>query len=186
MKEEIIFLTGNPKKLLVAESYFSNSNYKIISKTLDVPEVQHKDCREVAKFSTKIMSDLLNKPVLKSDHAFMIEAYNGFPGAYMADIQRMLQPEGFYNLMRGIDNRNCKFVEALAYCEPDKDPIVVWAEKKGILTKELRGSQGMGIDYLFIPEGETKTLAEMTEKGREKMYDFKLWPKLLEKLEKKN
>lgn len=184
MEKEIIFLTGNPKKLLVAEKYFSKTNYKIISKNLEVPEIQDKNCIEVVKFSTKFMSDLLDKPVLKSDHAFLIEAYNGFPGAYMADIQRMLQPEGFYNLMRDVENRNCKFVEALAYCEPDKDPIVVFTEKKGTLAKEIRGCAGMGIDYLFIPENETRTLAEMNEKERENMYDFNLWPKLLKKLEK--
>lgn len=48
---------------------------------------------------------------------------------------------------------------------------VVEAQTKGYICTEPRGAQGFGWDEIFIPEGETKTYAEMTleEKNRTSM-----------------
>ncbi|MCK4429428.1 MAG: non-canonical purine NTP pyrophosphatase, partial [Candidatus Aenigmarchaeota archaeon] len=101
MVKEIIFITGNEKKYLIAKKYFENTGIKLIRKNFDCPEIQDMDVVEVAKFSAKFMSEKLNKPIIKSDNGFYIEALNGFPGTYMRDVQDAIGKEGFKKLMVG-------------------------------------------------------------------------------------
>jgi non-canonical purine NTP pyrophosphatase (RdgB/HAM1 family) len=53
---------------------------------------------------------------------------------------------------------------ALAIAGPDdeeSDVLVVEGRVKGSLAKEPRGANGFGWDVLFIPDGDTRTFAEM-------------------------
>ena len=63
--------------------------------------------------------------------------------------------------MENIENRECTYKSAVAYCKPKKEPISFLGIEKGTISKEIKGSHGFGHDPIFIPEGSKKTYGEM-------------------------
>ena len=64
--------------------------------------------------------------------------------------------------MKGKTDRTARFVTSLAMCM-EGILVHVSGELAGKIADEPRGDQGFGYDSVFIPEGSTKTLGEMTE-----------------------
>lgn len=133
-----------------------------------VPEIQADSCEEIAKFSAQYAAGKCGKPVIKADAGFFIEALNGLPGIYASQFQKKLGPQKVLRLMESESNRNAKIVYALAYCEPDKDPVIFSSGCSGSIAMEVRGDEGMLIDFIFVPEGNDKTMGELKKADPEK------------------
>ncbi len=112
-------------------------------------------------------------PALAEDTGLEVEALGGAPGVrsarfagegkdYRANNEKLLR------LLEGVSNRGARFRTVAVLALPDGR---TW-KAEGVLEGEIagapRGEHGFGYDPLFIPEGETRTLAEMPpeEKNR--------------------
>ena len=60
------------------------------------------------------------------------------------------------------ERRGAAFVCAAAAAHPDGREIVVTEQWPGRLIRSPRGLNGFGYDPAFVPEGESRTSAEMT------------------------
>jgi XTP/dITP diphosphohydrolase len=60
------------------------------------------------------------------------------------------------------DRRGAAFVCAAAAVAPDGTETVVEARLTGMLLRQPRGEGGFGYDPIFVPDGETRTTAEMS------------------------
>lgn len=179
---EIIYVTGNKGKVELANLIYKDMGIDIIQENIETPEIQSMDCSEVAKFSAAFAAKLLGKPVLKNDSGLVIDALNGFPGALAKYAEETLDADGFIRLMNGIDNRKCYWVESLAYCEPNKEPVVFESLSYGYISNEVREGRGYPYDKIFIPEGDTRTFSEMTLEEQLKSFDNKAYLDLLKYL----
>lgn len=65
-----------------------------------------------------------------------MEALGGFPGSYTHYVDEKLGEDGILKLLDGVDNRNACFIEAFAYCEYVKEPVVFKSITKGGIAKE--------------------------------------------------
>ena len=190
VKEEIImkkitYVTGNWAKIMSAKQLLEPLGFEIEQVKMDVPEIQNDSIEEVAKFSAKWASDKLGKTVLKNDSGLCIEALNGFPGPYTHYVDDTLGEDGILKLLDGIDNRRAYFIEVLAYCEFGKEPIVFKSITKGSITYEKSGQYGFSYDYIFIPDSETKTLANFDDDIRFKLWDDSAYKELANYLKDK-
>ena len=179
---DIYYVTGNKGKVKLANLIYQDMGINIIQEDIETPEIQSMDCSEVAKFSASFAAKLLGKPVLKNDSGLVIEALNGFPGALAKYSEETLDAEGFIRLMNGIENRKCYWIESLAYCEPNKEPIVFESKSYGYIADSVREGRGYPYDKIFIPEGDTRTFSEMTEDEQLKTFDNKAYLDLLKYL----
>jgi Ham1 family protein len=121
--------------------------------------------------SAKEASDKLKKSVLKNDTGLFIEALNGFPGPYTHYVDEKLGEEKILKLLENEKNRNACFIEAYAYCEYNKDPIVFTSVTKGKIALEKSGQYGWSWDFIFIPDGYNKTLANYPDEERVKIWN---------------
>ena len=66
--------------------------------------------------------------------------------------------------------RNATVTTALGYCDK-RGPRVFTGEVHGEISQTPRGDNGFGYDDIFIPDGQSKTFAEMddTEKDKHSM-----------------
>ena len=100
------------------------------------------------------------------DTGLEVEALNGEPGVYSAR---------YAGSQRNSDDNMNLLLSNLSKSESRKAQfrtvitLITQKEKKqfegvlkGNIIKEKRGTGGFGYDPIFVPEGETKTLAEMT------------------------
>ncbi|MFN8535157.1 MAG: RdgB/HAM1 family non-canonical purine NTP pyrophosphatase [Dehalococcoidia bacterium] len=112
------------------------------------------------------MSGLLT---LADDSGLEVDALGGEPGVHSAryggadlnDAGRM-----FLVLERaaalGSGERAARFVCVIAIAEDGGEPVLFRGECVGVLTEAPRGAGGFGYDPIFLPEGETRTMAELS------------------------
>lgn len=149
------------------------------SLTLEVSEGPH-SFRENAWLKAEALFDLLQQhnirmPVIADDSGIALEALNGAPGVlsarYGAD-QGIDSDAARTDLMlqelSGQHNRKARYICA-AILLLEKEQFILSQEFwKGHISTELRKGRGTGFGYdpIFVPEGEHRTVAEMTEKEK--------------------
>ena len=99
--------------------------------------------------------------VLGEDSGIEVEALGGEPGIHSArwaggdEVGRMLAA------MAGKENRRARYVSALAAIAPHGGETVVAGTFEGTIAEAASGSEGFGYDPVFVPDGETQTVATL-------------------------
>ncbi len=168
--KKITYATGNWAKVLSAKKILEPLGYEIANVKIDVPEIQADSIEEIATFSAKEASKILKCDVLKNDSGLCIEALNNFPGPYTHYVDDTLGEDGILKLMENISNRKAYFVEAFAYCKYGEEPVVFKSVTNGTIAFEKSGTYGWSWDFIFIPDGQNKTLGNFPDDER-----FSLW-----------
>ncbi|MGC6401243.1 RdgB/HAM1 family non-canonical purine NTP pyrophosphatase [Sphingomonas sp. FW199] len=150
----------------------------VSAKELDLPEPIETGTTFLANAELKAMqaADLSGLPALSDDSGLCVEALLGAPGVFTADWAERQPYEGpkgrdWYMAMGKVEgklaelgpdaNRSAYFACTLALAWPDGH--VEWFEGRahGHLVWPPRGTLGFGYDPVFVPEGDTRTFAEM-------------------------
>lgn len=185
MKKIITYVTGNQAKIDSARQILEPLGYLIDNIKIETPEIQANDVNEVAKYSAKWACEKLGKPVLKNDSGLFVNGLNGFPGVYTHYVDDTIGEDGLLKLMHGLKDRSAYFKEAIAYCEPGKEPIVFEAITKGRIDTKKTGTYGWSWDFIFIPDGEEKTLGCFPDNERWSFWSLDSYKKLVDYLENK-
>ncbi len=120
-------------------------------------------------------------PTLADDSGLVVPSLEGYPGVFssrfysidwggkeevqtsedQANIKKLLR------LMRGLSDRKAYFKAVL--CLVLKDGLGVFSEGlcEGEIAQAPRGSEGFGYDPIFIPEGYSKTIAELSPQEKD-------------------
>ena len=186
MKKEIIYVTGNWAKISSAKKTLEPLGYSINNIKMETPEIQADDVTDVAKYSAKWASEKLKCDVLKNDTGLFVEGLKGFPGVYTHYACDTIGEDGLLKLMEGMKNRKAYFKECLAYCEYGKEPVVFEEITKGTIDTKKSGTYGWSWDFIFIPEGETKTLGTFPDDERFDFWSSDAYKRLAEYLDSKN
>jgi XTP/dITP diphosphohydrolase len=98
--------------------------------------------------------------VVADDSGVEAEALGGRPGIHSARwsgawVETMLAE------LDGVADRRGRYVCVLVAIAPDGKEIAVRGELPGAFAEAPRGSEGFGYDPIFVPEGETQTVAEL-------------------------
>lgn len=180
---EITYVTGNWAKIESAKQVLEPLGFKINNIKMDTVEIQADTMEEVAKYSAKWASDKLKTSVLKNDSGLVIPSLNGFPGPYTHYVDDTIGEDGILKLMEGKEDRYAYFVEALAYCEYGKDPIVFVTKTEGKIAYKKEGEYGWSWDFIFIPEGKNKTMGCYPDQERWNLWNNDAYLKLAKYLE---
>lgn len=183
MNKKLTYVTGNWAKIASAKQALEPLGYVVDNIKLDTPELQAEDVNEVAAYSAKWASEKLNCPVLKNDSGLFVKALKGFPGVYTHYVQDTLGEDGLLKLMEGITDREAYFKETIAYCEPGGEPIIFEGITKGNIALEKSGTYGWSWDFIFIPDGEEKTLGNFPDEERWNFWSLDSYKKLVDYLE---
>ena len=107
-----------------------------------------------------------NLVTLSDDSGLEVDALNGEPGIFSSRFADDLG--GFENAMKRILEKikkinkgsKAQFISSLTIQWPDGKKITETGIIRGSLT-DIRGKNGFGYDPIFVPEGYSKTFAEM-------------------------
>ena len=183
--KKITYVTGNWAKLASAKQALEPLGYEVDNIKMDTIEIQANDVEEVAKYSAKWASDKLKCDVLKNDTGLFVESLNGFPGVYTHYMEETLKEDGILKLLDGVENRKAYFKEAIAYCEYGKEPVTFVGITKGTIAKVKMGTYGWSFDFIFIPDGQDKTLGCYPNEERWKFWSLEIYEKLADYLDNK-
>lgn len=169
--KEITYVTGNKSKILSAKSILEPLNIKVNNIKIELTEIQADTTEEVTIYKAKEASEKLKCNVLVNDIGLFIDALNGFPGPYTHYVDEKIGEDGILKLLTNEENRNASFVEVFAYCEYKKEPIIFKSNTKGKITHSKSGTYGWSWDFIFIPDGYNKTMANYDDEKRCKMWN---------------
>ncbi len=133
---------------------------------LDYPEVQADTLKEVVKGSLEWLSRRSEDNLLVDDSGLFVESLGGFPGVYSSYVFRTVGCRGVLKLLQDSDDRGARF-EACFGLLRGGESLIFEGHCPGVIGAEERGGGGFGFDPIFVPEGETRTFAQMslTEKN---------------------
>jgi XTP/dITP diphosphohydrolase len=166
MDIEVLFVTGNKHKVIEAEAVLREFGIRV--KPISIArkiEIQHDSLEEIARFAAVEAYKQVGAPVLVEDSGLFIEKLNGFPGPYSSYVYKTIGVRGVLKLMEDYkdwESRKAKFVCVVAYALSETDVKIFRGETEGYISFDARGSSGFGFDPIFIPQGATKTFAEMS------------------------
>jgi XTP/dITP diphosphohydrolase len=133
----------------------------VIPVSLDKVEIQSDDLALIALYSAVQASLYLRDVFFVEDAGLYITSLKGFPGPYSSYVYKTIGVEGVLKLMSGVDDRSASFESVIVLHCPRQGFKVFKGSVRGTISFEARGSGGFGFDPIFIPEGHTKTFAEM-------------------------
>ena len=156
---QINLITSNKGKLKEFKIYLE-PDIKINHIEMKYDELRSDDPEEIAKEAAKRLAEELKKPVVVEDSGLFIKALNDFPGTCSAYIHKRIGLKGILKLMENVEDRTAIYKSAIAYCEPEKDPISFLGQELGFISKEIKGNYGFGHDPIFIAANSKKTYGE--------------------------
>lgn len=101
---------------------------------------------------------------LADDSGLSIAALDGAPGIYSSRFAGGDYPAAFARIIaaaREADEWRAWFTCALALAWPDGRTATYIGQVHGVIAPEPRGGSGFGYDPIFIPDGYTKSFAEL-------------------------
>jgi XTP/dITP diphosphohydrolase len=119
-----------------------------------------------ARFGHTIADDAW---ILGEDSGLEVDALGGGPGVGSA---RFAPDEDFVGRLLGAlagiegDGRRARYVCELVGLSPDLLEVRGTGMLEGTIGHEPRGSEGFGYDPVFLPDGETRTVAELGNKWK--------------------
>lgn len=177
MKRKLVFATNNAHKLDEISSILGDKiellSLKDINCHVDIPETA--DTLEGnAMLKAAYIYENYGLDCFADDTGLEVEALDGAPGVFSAryaegeghnaeaNMQKLLQN------MQGIQNRKAQFRTAICLILDGKKHLFEGIVK-GEIIKEKRGGSGFGYDPIFVPEGYTKTFAELGNETKNKI-----------------
>ncbi|MEB3844457.1 MAG: XTP/dITP diphosphatase [Desulfurococcales archaeon] len=164
----LALVTGNKHKLREAQEILSPYGIDLYMAGPEKIEIQADSLSKIAMVAARHAWESLGKPLIVDDSGLFIEALNGFPGPYSRYVYDTLGVDGILKLLEGEENRHACFKTAVALVLPPLE-MVFEGKTCGTITTRPKGSSGFGFDPIFVPEGCSRTYAEMTVSEKNKV-----------------
>jgi len=169
--DHILFFTSNPGKMRTLSKVTGQYGITVEQVGIKLPEPSKLSLQEIACAKVTQAFAICNKPCIAVDGGFYIDALKGYPGPFADFTTERIGNRGYLRLMEGIAPRTCRFINSLAYLDPDiSQPEYFSSSLDGALIDAERGAlpkeAWSPLWQVFVPQGETKTLAEMSDDER--------------------
>ena len=162
---ELFFVSSNLHKFEEAYRILSNLGLEISLFETKLEEIQSNSLSEIATRKALDAYSKVQKPVIIEDDGLFIDSLNGFPGPYSSYAYDTIGNKGIMSLLENIESRNAKFVAIIAYCNGVDDIQLFESSIPGKISLSIEEG-GWGYDPIFIPDGESKTFANVSDKDK--------------------
>ena len=176
MLNKLLVATGNKGKLVEIREILSGVEVlglKDVNINADVEETGT-TFAENAYIKAYEISKLSGLPVLADDSGLQVDCLGGEPGVYSARYagENATDDDNVIKLLSKLkeipeEKRTARFACAMCLIFPDGKKIESFAVScEGYILNEKRGENGFGYDPIFVPAGETRTFAEMSQEEK--------------------
>jgi XTP/dITP diphosphohydrolase len=172
----LLVATHNPGKLREFVYLLEPHGIEVAgAATLGLPEPEETgdSFHANARLKARAAADATGLPALADDSGIVVHGLDGQPGIHSA---RWAGPDRDFDLAiaRVLDglvtrfgsfaaaDQRAAFVAVLCLALPDGGERFFEGRSDGTLIDTPRGARGFGYDPIFVPDGETRTFAEMT------------------------
>lgn len=162
--KNLTFITGNANKAKYLSEYF---DLPIKHQKIELPEIQSLSLQEIVESKAKAAYKIVRKPVMVEDVSLTFNALNNLPGPFIKWFLESMGNDGLAELVKKYSDNSA--VAEIMYCIFDGKGLKTFHGKAmGTIAKKPKGKTQFGWDPIFIPEGYTKTWAEMNAEEKNK------------------
>lgn len=173
---KLIIASNNKHKIYEIKKILGSEFSQILS--LSEAGIKHETVEDGTTFAENAMkkareiAELSGSAALADDSGICVDALLGAPGVYSARFSGGGDEDNNALLLKkleGVTDRAAHYTCAMALVYPDGRSVTAEGYMYGSITAAPRGCRGFGYDPLFVPEGETRTVAEMTDEEKNKI-----------------
>lgn len=154
----VTFITGNEHKARILEDYLE---FPVLHKKVELDELQSLDLREIVEHKIRQAFKLLKSPVLVEDVGLTIHGMGKLPGPFIKWFEKELGLEKICRLVDSFEDRSATAGVCFGYYD-GKEIELFDGQVKGKIANHPKG-RGFGWNPVFIPDGASKTYAEMDD-----------------------
>jgi XTP/dITP diphosphohydrolase len=160
--------SGNPHKLTELRRILAGAEIALLRRDDYPPETgatYAENARGKAAFGR--LHAEADEWVVGEDSGIEVDALGGRPGIHSArwaddGVARLLEE------LTAVDDRRGRYVCAMVALGPQGEDVVVEGELVGRIGHGRQGVEGFGYDPVFIPSGQTRTVAELGDGWKER------------------
>ena len=172
---KLIIASNNSHKITEIKQILSDRFESILS--LREAGIDHETVEDGVTFMQNAekkaveIAEISGCAALADDSGICAHALDGAPGVYSARFSGVHgNDEDNNNLLleklRDKEDKGAHYTCAICLAYPDGRRLFAEGYMYGTITENRRGNRGFGYDPLFVPEGESRTVAEMTEEEK--------------------
>lgn len=178
-QQEIVVASRNKGKIAEIARIFDGEGIGVRLRSIDdfdLPEIEEtgETFEENAVLKACTVALATGALALADDSGIAVDSLGGSPGVRSArwagthgddraNVQKLLAE---LNQAKAAE-RAAAFISVVALAKPDGSVITARGELRGTVCFEARGNHGFGYDPIFIPNGEVRTLAEMSPEEKD-------------------
>lgn len=197
---KIIYATGNKEKIAEIKKLFEN--HKIEAEILSLKDIGFNEeidengttfeensmikANAVKEFCNK---NNINEIIITDDAGLCVDELNGRPGVHSARYAGDHAPQEvtlnkLMNEMKNIpqEKRKAQFVCVLTALLPNGEMVVAKGITKGSIAEKIGTMGGLTFCPVFIPEGTTNVMNDLTDEEKEQTHREKAFKELIKKL----
>ncbi len=170
---KLIIASNNKHKIKEIKEILSGKFSSIVS--LREAGIVHETVEDGKTFAenaykkAREISEISGCAALADDSGICVDALDGAPGIYSARFSGGTDEDNNSLLLEklsGNSNRGAHYTCAISLVYPDGKHVFSEGYMYGDITDNPRGERGFGYDPLFVPKGEVRTVAEMSDEEK--------------------
>jgi len=157
----LTFVTSNKGKLHEATEALAPLGIEVVGSDLKPVEIQADSLEEISRAKCDVLVGRLAPPFIVDDGGLFVTALHDFPGVFSAHALKTIGVPGILKLMEGVEDRRARFEAVVSHHDGERTRSF-HGRCDGALTTEPRAAgHGFGFDPIFVPDGQTRTFAEL-------------------------
>ena len=170
---KLIIASGNAGKLREIRAILGEKFDEILS--IKEAGIDHETIEDGTTFmenaikKAREIAEISGSYALADDSGICCDALDGAPGIYSARFSGGTDEDNNALLLEKLadkDDKRAHYTCAMALASPTGELTLAEGYMYGEITANRRGTRGFGYDPLFVPIGETRTVAEMTDEEK--------------------
>lgn len=164
---KVTFVTGNQHKADKAAQLLGR---ELLHQKIDLDEIQTMNLSELAEHKIRQAYEKAGVPVIVDDFGLGVDELDGLPGPFI---------KFFVEANNGLENI-CRMVDGLTSRRASVTCVIAFYDGKtlkvfekmlpGTIAQHPVGTNGIHTDQIFIPDGYSKTRAQLDDKEYDEVY----------------
>ncbi len=157
----LTFITGNKNKLAEVQAILG----EVEGLAIDLPEIQDLDAHKIIAAKLNAALEHHAGPFIVEDTSLYLDCLNGLPGPFIKWFLQTVGNKGLANIAEKLGNPNAQAKTIIGYAAHKDDIHFFEVVVEGRIVPP-QGETSFGWDVIFIPNGHTKTYAEMGQEEK--------------------
>jgi XTP/dITP diphosphohydrolase len=160
----VTLCSSNPGKLTEVRDAFPDWQIELLEATT-YPEENGETYLDNARIKASYgrAAGSPDRWMLADDSGVEIAALDGAPGVQTARWAEGRHVEKTLAALQDVDDRRARYVAELVLLSPDRREVRGRGTLEGEIARKAKGKGGFGFDPVFVPRGESKTVAQLGE-----------------------